>query len=595
MRILALNEGLDASAVLCEDGRVVFAVQEERLTREKGCIGFPRLSILRCLEERRLSVKDIDRVCFSNLHSPGEGTRQQFLEYYRQNATPFREVLAQGNLSGVSRRLIERFPYSLQESIGDAYRRRNGDAHNVDGESRLGQLGLGECPLDRFHHHSNHAASAYYGLCRNFDEPHLVFSLDGGGDDACAHVYVGEAGRLQLIASTPNGHSVGNIYACVTYLMGMRPHEHEYKLMGLAPYPDPQYAQPLVEKFRGYLWFDPENPLRFKRRIPERTNRVVPRMVEDFRFARFDTLASAVQIFCEELLEKWICAGIARTGIARILAAGGVFMNVKANKRIAELPQVKSFDVFPSCGDETLPFGAAWLSHVRAGGSATRLGLDDFYLGPDAGADIEQVEAKYGDVVAMERLSDPECRAAELLAAGEIVARCSGPMEFGARALGNRSILADPSKPEVINEINRMIKQRDFWMPFAPAMLAEKASDYVTIPPSLAGHRVSPYMMHTFATTDRRRDLIAGVHNADGTARAQIVWKDLNPRFHALIQRFGELTGRFVVLNTSFNLHGYPIVCGAMDAVDVMLRSSLKYLIVDDFLFTKRQLGRRDT
>ena len=313
-----------------------------------------------------------------------------------------------------------------------------------------------------------------------------------------------------------------------------------------------------------------------------------PRLQYDFRRARFDNLSGAIQAFAEELLVRWVQASVRETGITRVLASGGVFMNVKANKLISELPEIEHFDVFPSCGDESLPFGAAWLSEVEQ--SPELFGtqaLPTYSLGPEAGFDLDEARSQFGGRIEIRNLENPAAECATLLAAGNIVARCSGRMEFGARALGNRSILADPSSMKVVPIINRMIKHRDFWMPFAPAVLAERVHDYVVVPATLPADDPAPFMMHTFDTTTRRDELAAAVHPQDQTARAQTV-STAAPGFHRVISEFERQTGRGVVLNTSFNLHGFPIVMGACDAVDVLLRSSLEHLIVDDMLVTKR-------
>ncbi len=482
-------------------------------------------------------------------------------------------------------------PGSMENGIRERQAARRGVANNRTVAEELARCGLDGVPVSRFHHHSNHAASAYYGLRKNWHEPHLVFTLDGGGDDACAHVYLAENGTLRLLAATPTGHSLGNIYAAVTHLLGMRPHEHEYKVMGLAPYADPEQARMQAQTFARYLDLDPADPLRFRRTIPERTSAMLPRLLRDFRLVRFDLVAAGLQRFTEDLVSRWVAGAVASTGVRKVLGAGGVFMNVKANQRIASLPGLDYFDVFPSCGDETLPFGAVWQCHVRQGGALADINFNHLYLGPEAGTDLSEARARYGDVVEFQELDDPELRTAELLAQGHIVARCSGRMEFGARALGNRSILADPSNPSVVQTINRLIKQRDFWMPFAPAVLGERAGDYVHVPASLPHPRISPHMMHACHTTERRADLTAAVHPADHTARVQMVWKELNPSFHRVIEAFGRLTGRWVLLNTSFNLHGFPIVGGACDAIDVLLKSGLEDLVVDRWLIRKRGAG----
>ncbi len=302
---------------------------------------------------------------------------------------------------------------------------------------------------------------------------------------------------------------------------------------------------------------------------------------------RFDNVCGALQAFTEELLCEWVSAAIKKTGVHKVVGAGGVFMNVKANKRIAELAEVEYFDVFPSCGDESLPFGALWLEAAsESPGNQGKLGLPHYYLGPSPSYDLNDAKAKFRDQVVVEEPVDLQQRVVELLAAGEVVGRCAGPMEFGARALGNRSLLADPAKFEVVPRINAMIKRRDFWMPFAPAMRLEDAETYVDLPTTLPNHR-SAYMMHTFASTDQRTAFPAACHQHDWTARAQIVSEAINPEFHRLLSAFKSHAHRGVLLNTSFNLHGFPIVMGACDAVDVFVRSGLQRLIVDNCLFSK--------
>lgn len=588
MLILGINECIDASVVLCREGKVLFAIQEERLTREKGCVGFPMKAVQYCLKAHGIDARSIDHVCFSNLGSVIGESRESLLSYYAIRARSWPQLILDGEISYAFARLAGMFPGPV-EDWGSARKvvRRTATTNPVV-ERELARCGLDGVPVSRFHHHSNHAASAYYGLRKNWHEPHLVFTLDGGGDDACAHVYLAEDGALRLLAATPTGHSLGNIYAAVTHLLGMRPHEHEYKVMGLAPYADPDQTALQAKVFARYLDLDPADPLRFRRTIPERTSAMLPRLLRDFRLVRFDLVAAGLQRFTEDLVSRWVAGAVASTGVRKVLAAGGVFMNVKANQRIASLPGLDYFDVFPSCGDETLPFGAVWQCHVRQGGALADINFDHLYLGPEAGTDLSEARARYADVVEFQELDDPELRTAELLARGHIVARCSGRMEFGARALGNRSILADPSNPSVVQTINRLIKQRDFWMPFAPAVLGERAGDYVHVPASLPHPRISPHMMHACHTTERRADLTAAVHPADHTARVQMVWAELNPSFHRVIECFGRLTGRWVLLNTSFNLHGFPIVGGACDAIEVLLKSGLEDLVVDRWLIRKR-------
>ncbi len=584
MYILAINEGFDSSVTVLKDGRILLALQEERVTRKKNEVGLPTNAIGFALNYLKLKPTDFAHVCLSNLHSPTV-SKAAFLEGYNAGAK-----FADKPLSRHSRDLSLQAKRLLPQKLRNIKRNTSGAKRNEIVENRLIGLGFTPKQFHRTAHHFNHAAAVYYGLRKNPHEKHLVLTLDGGGDYACSHVYIAQNGKLELIASTDDGHSIGNIYSRITHFMGMTPHEHEYKLMGLAAYmKDKSYVTGVMDKIRSYVDLSPENPLCFKSPLTERTYLSQWRYPKDFNRIRFDNLASGLQTYTEDLMLRWAKAAVQITGIKNVLCSGGVFMNVKANKRIAELPEVEYFDVFPSCGDETLPFGAAWAKYAMTSSEHNeRIVFDNFCLGPEANFDLATARDLYKDHVVFTKVSDPEKHTAQLLSQGHIVARCSGPMEFGARALGNRSILADPSRTDIVPEINKMIKQRDFWMPFAPAVLEERAQDYIKIPKSLQHGHVSPYMMHTFDTTDQRGDLISGTHAYDHTARAQVVSKAINPKFHSVISAFQELTGRGSVLNTSFNLHGYPIVTGVKDAIEVMLGSSLKHLMVDEWHITKK-------
>ncbi|MDP8247357.1 MAG: carbamoyltransferase C-terminal domain-containing protein [Candidatus Tritonobacter lacicola] len=588
MITIGINEGINSSVAVAENGKILFAIQEERITRIKNFMGFPHESLDFALKYLGLSPSDVDSVCFSNLVSPIT-SKEAFYALY----DAAEEVDSPGATEGDIKKAAKKFYDVLPENVKKFVRER---VLNVDPErimlDCLKKHGLQKARVVRKHHHLNHAAAVYYGLRKEHDEPYLVMTLDGAGDDACSHIYIGQGGKLKLIAATPNGHSIGNIWAHVTHHMGMTPHEHEYKLMGLAAYSKPEYSAKVFEIFKSYLDLDPANPLVFKSRIPEGSFAVQKHLERDLKRIRFDNIAGGLQSYTEDLLLRWTKAAIEKTGIRKLLVSGGVFMNVKANALISRLDEVEYFDVFPSCGDESLPFGAVWAYYAESSpDGAKNIRLEDFYLGPDSNYDLQEALKKFEGKLNFYRLDHPEKATAKLLAMGKIVARCSGRMEFGARALGNRSILADPSDYTVIPTINKMVKKRDFWMPFAPAILREDAEKYIEVPASLPEDHVSPYMMITFNTTGRRDEFVAGTHNYDGTARAQIVLKEMNPRFHEIIAEFSKHTDKAVVLNTSFNLHGYPIVMGSLDAIDVMLNSAIEYLLLNDYLVTKEPVA----
>jgi carbamoyltransferase len=318
---------------------------------------------------------------------------------------------------------------------------------------------------------------------------------------------------------------------------------------------------------------------------------VQTRLDKDFKRIRFDNIAGGLQRFTEDLLLRWVKAAVEQTGIRKVLVSGGVFMNVKANALISNLDEVEFFDVFPSCGDESLPFGAAWLHHAESSpANGDDIEFSGCYLGPEADYDFAAAKERFASQLHYYKLNDANKVVARLLARGDIVARCSGKMEFGARALGNRSILADADDYHVIPEINKMIKNRDFWMPFAPAILLEEVEKYIVVPRTLPPERISPHMMITFDSKVGKEQSVAAIHPYDRTARAQIVARHINPEFHDLMYKFHALTGKGLILNTSFNLHGFPIVMGSIDAMDVMVNSGLEYLVIGDHLISKRPL-----
>jgi len=565
--LLGIFDGHNASACVYVGGRVVSLVQEERLVRVKNHYGPPQQAVAAALRLADVTAAEEDHVCCaSNYVSTPRGPRW---------ATDSFDARYQGG--GAVRRLV-----SGRITRSGAYRRRRAQQRMDQRRTAIAEWGFAPDKVVFSEHHEAHAATAYFGLRRDA-EPYLVLTLDGGGDGLSGSVWVGQKGSLTCHETISQADSLGELYAVTTHLLGFTPLEHEYKLMGMAPYADPRYAEPTSRIYDGYLGFDPAHPMRFRRNVSEPLSEVGPRLQRDLGRTRFDSVCAGLQLFTERILSAWVQRCIQQTGVSRVLAAGGVFMNVKANKTISELEDVDYFEAFPSCGDESLPIGACYQQAQTLGVHSAP--LEHCYLGNDLSPEeCRLAVAAAGDQVTAEEPADLADRVAQILADGEIVARAAGPMEFGARALGNRSILADPRNQDVVRVINRMIKKRDFWMPFAPVVLRRHAAAYFTNPKGLP----SPYMMNTFDSTDQRQDFMAAVHNADLTARPQLVEDGQNPGYEAILERFGERTGRHVLLNTSFNLHGSPIVCSAADAMGVLLDSGLQRLILGPLLVTKR-------
>ncbi|MCK5617360.1 hypothetical protein KAR91_86650, partial [Candidatus Pacearchaeota archaeon] len=280
-----------------------------------------------------------------------------------------------------------------------------------------------------------------------------------------------------------------------------------------------------------------------------------------------------------------------QTGIKRIMLSGGVFMNVKANLKIMEIPEVSDIFVFPSCGDESNAIGGAYYGYknlCEAKGQELKIHpIENIYWGMEFTDDeIEEYLRTNGlyEKYTITKCDDISTEVAKLLAQDEIVARVSGRMEWGARALGNRSLLANPAKYNTIRVINEKIKNRDFWMPFTPSILKERGDDYLINEKNVE----APYMSIAFRSTElARKELLAAIHPYDFTIRPQLLEQDWNPSYYKIIKEFEKITGIGGILNTSLNLHGEPIVCTPADAIHTLEDSGLKYLALGSFLITK--------
>jgi len=568
MKILGIHDGHNASACLLIDGKIECCIQEERLTNIKNYIGFPFNSINEVLKVSNLTQDDIDVVAMAGIHMGVPFNVNEITSRYKEQTRSKAKVIA----------FLRKTPmYTVYKNA----RRR----------TRLKCIDMAGLQRDKtmfVDHHLCHAAAAYYSSPWR-EEPILVLTNDGSGDGLCATVYVGERGNLKKIAETGEENSIGNIYARVTFMLGLVPLEHEWKVMGLAPYASPSRSERSYQIFKNYLEIPKGNPLTFQRSISEPTKLIYSRLREELEFHRFDQIASGLQKFTEEFLCEWVRNCVRETGIHKVALGGGVFMNVKVNKRIMEMDEVNDLFVVPSCGDESNAMGAAYWAYAEKckeqGKESDIQPLREIYFGPSfTDEDVKQAvsELKNQDFE-FQYVDNIEKRIAQLLAEGEIVARCKGRMEFGARALGNRSILADAADYSCVRIINMMVKNRDFWMPFAPVIMKERENDYIVNPKGVS----APYMILSFDTTERRKEFIAAVHQADLTARPQVLERDWNPELYTILEEFERITSKGVLLNTSFNLHGYPIVYGPREALWVFENSGLRWLALSNYLLHK--------
>lgn len=566
--ILGLHDGHGAAAALLDRGRVVAAVQEERLTRIKNQGGLPYQAISDIFSMISVASSAIGKVALNGM----------YVTYDHWDPKPLLENYER------SGRLSEQLKQLLKGTfIDDIYQRSKARERT----HQLAKIGFDNGRLAPVDHHTAHAAAAYYGS--GWQGTVLVLTCDGSGDRLSGTVSIGENGQLRRIASIPAHDSIGRLYSLVTYYMGMMPLEHEYKVMGLAPYVgNPGKAREHAPLFADLFEFNPQNPLVWRR------HKGVPPMYSAYGLIRkllyrqrFDLIAAGLQQFIEDMLTQWVRNCVRETGIRRVACSGGVFMNVKANKEILTLPEVEELFIFPSCGDETNSIGAAYWVYAQECLRANRP-VDIEPIGPiywgggfdDAEAEMALKEFKGRSRFRYKHIEDIEHLAAETIASGEVVARAKTRMEFGARALGNRSILARADRMQVVRVINDMIKNRDFWMPFAPAVLAERAEEYYLKPKPMP----APYMIIAFDSRPETRDkYLAGQHPYDYTVRPQEVSESWNPDYYRLLKYYEEITGEGIILNTSFNLHGYPIVYQPTEAIDVFDRSGLRYLALGNW------------
>lgn len=562
MIILGINDGHDAGACLLADGRILMVSCEERRRNAKNYAGVPEQSIRAVFERTGVDPKDVDLVTLSSKIRTTFPTRGHKPIYPVLHALSW---LARSDwATNAGRWLLPKL------------RKRTALLHC------LADCGMAGKRLLPFDHHLCHAATAHFH--RPWSDPSTVLTLDGAGDGICASVNLARGEQIDVIARTPKYHSPADgMYSAVTALLGLKPYEHEYKVMGMAPYGQAQYCGNVIKeafsvdglKFRNHTGrFGPSIRNYFHKRLA---------------FQRFDNVTAACQEAFEELMVQWVRNAVAHTGVRKVTAAGGAFLNVKANKLIRELPEVESLYVYPASDDGGTPVGAAILGYLelcQAQGREPQLDLPKtMYLGLEF-SDEELERAARSSGLPYHRMADPADEVGGLLADGKIIARFNGREELGPRALGNRSIMADARDLRFIRKLNFAIKQRDFWMPFAASVLEEDKFKYIKDPTDTAF-----YMIEAFDTTPEGAEtLVAGTHPFDKTIRPQVV-NELNPSYRDLIRAFKRRTGVGGILNTSFNLHGYPIVGTPEIALDTLKKSELDAVALGPFLVTKPSLA----
>jgi carbamoyltransferase len=609
MKVLGISPlDKESTVTLVEDGRIVYAAAEERFTRVKLQDGFPWQALQHCLDATHTEVDAIDRVTYpflpwdeeTRLFTKALDVERQFLDDHESPATNrlIREALdrvpararpvpglGQPN-EKVEKGLAKALAYRVlagESVVSRNVAKRGSDQWGRDAqvfhkkwheelESALAEIGL-LSKLTRVEHHQSHAANAYY--TSGFDEA-LIVTLDGYGSGLAGSVSIGRDGRIERVHGIDYPHSLGTFYESVTSGLGFKPSRHEGKIVGLAAYGDPSVLRDvLLSRFA-------QDDGNF--RILESNNIYFARLLAS-QFPKID-VAAAYQHVLERVATRYVRHYLEQSGLRRVVLSGGVVANVKLNQRIRDLPGVESIFIHPNMGDGGCGTGAALLEFVGRRELGQPLG--DVFLGP-AYSEAEITEALRRAQLPFDHHPSIEPTIARLIAAGKVVARFNGRMEYGPRALGNRSILYHAREPQVNQWLNQRLGRTEF-MPFAPATLAEHR--HLCYQNTEGAEYAAQFMTLTFDCTDfMKRESPAAVH-VDGTARPQLVTPTSNPSFYAVLTEYHRLTGLPSVINTSFNMHEEPIVCSPDDAIRAFLQGNLDYLAIGRFLVAHPSMRR---
>ncbi len=580
MIILGISDHYISGAAVIVDGRIVSAVAEERLERKKMVMGFPWKAIRESMRIAGVEAKDLDEVAIASdwghflkeyvdFSNGVFGVKETFVR------SMFFKVGSHISFLRSKIPLLEKLYYDLRKP---AFEKRKKAIREV----MQNDFGI-SAPVSFVSHHLCHAAGAYYAS--GYDDA-LVATLDGAGDGDSSHVYSVRNGRFELLHNVPSFDSLGDWYGYVTQISGFKAGKHEGKITGLAAYGKPIYRE-VFKKFFRYADGTMRNVGNcFRYAALKKLKKTLPA-----GYKRED-LAATVQDLAEDVATSYVGHWCEKTGHRNVALAGGVFANVKINQRVHEIDGVKSVFVFPAMSDEGIAAGAALVRHAELNGwePAERACIDHVYLGPDF--TDEQIESALGAAeIDFAKADDMARDIAQLLADGKVVARFAGRMEYGPRALGNRSILYRPDSPSVNDWLNERLKRTEF-MPFAPSTLAEDAAGYFI---GIEGaENTARFMTITFDCTEVMKKSCPGVVHVDGTARPQIVHAHDNPDYHRIISEFKRLTGLSCVVNTSFNIHEEPIVCTPEDAIRAFKIGHLDVLAIGPFIAVHPDVKAKD-
>lgn len=597
--ILGINDTHDASAAIVKNGKIICAMSEERIQRVKSTGGFPKGAISACLKFAGIKMKNIDYIAVagnravpinmlglnSTLDLKDHIKIQEKIrkpQFYGGKISTYSDIFPNYKSKGKTYYSINEIPLKETRELSLKEKKKIKD-YRLKFISK--ETGKELSKIITFDHHLCHIYYGYYAS--TFRKKKVVaISLDAGGDGVYESISVFDKKSTHKRIYAGHDCLLGPIYTMVTLLLKMKPNEHEFKVMGLAPYAKEFERKKTREFLETILNL---KGIKFKKN--PNLKDFYFHIANELKYERFDGVAGGLQDWLEKILSNWIVNVIKYTKTNNIIFCGGVALNVKANQVLASLDNVKKIFVPPGTGDESLSIGACWalMDKLEKSGNHRKniLPLKNAYLG-DSFAEKEinefinhpTVRKKYKKIN-----GDVDKLAANALIKNETVAICRGRMEFGPRSLGNRSLIANPSSKEMIEKINSSIKGRDFWMPFAPSIMEEKVNEYIK------NNKKCDLSYMTFTSDsliNMRKDFIATLHPADHTMRIQSVKSDMSPSFHRLLKLFYKKSGLPGVLNTSLNIHGKPIVKNPVDIANELLnvsKISINNIIIDKYFF----------
>ncbi len=580
----------DAAAALLHHGALVAAAEEERFSRVKHDYGFPKNAIRFCLDQAGIEGRDLDYVVFfEKPFRKFDRILMTALQTYPQSWKVFRESMISW--------MIDKLWV---------------------GSTLQTELGVSKEKVLFCEHHLSHAASAY--LCSPFDEA-AILTVDGVGEWVTATYGIGHGSDIRLLKQIEFPHSIGLLYSAFTAFLGFEVNEGEYKVMGMAPYGVPRYVDKvwkLVKQNRDgsfsldmdYFCFHHSTDQTYNRKFVALFGEPRPRKLQFFTketgFPKYfgeppgnynelcdlnqhyADVAASIQRVTEELLLNMANHLYRETGLKQLCIAGGVGLNSVANTRILNETPFEQLFVQPSAGDGGGALGAALWAYNSLLGKPRNFSMQHVYWGRS------NSEAEISDFLRQNAIpfryfdDDNELldQVVERLMQGKVIGWSQGRFEWGPRALGSRSIIADPRNPEMKDIVNAKIKFREPYRPFAPSVLAESAEKYFDLS-GAQSHHPARYMLYVVPVRENQRNTLPAITHVDGSGRLQTVFRDQSPRYYRLIERFGQATGVPVVLNTSFNLKGDPIVNTPANAFDTFSKSEMDNLVLENFLVEK--------